>query len=107
MHLNLLKAVFAAPIPVFIAVPLIIPHLSPNFLANDKKTVIWLKWMSHLHWPVPVIRVIFTLSSISSSLLFWSVNYTSMDQHDALVVFIIFNEWGAIATKLFIKHNSK
>ena len=37
----------------------------------------------------------FTLSSISSGMLFWSVNHTLMDWNSALAVFKIVNEWGA------------
>ena len=40
--------------------------------------------------------MIFTLSSISNGLLFWSVNHTSINENSALVVFSIVNEWGAI-----------
>ena len=36
------------------------------------------------------------LSSISSGLLFWSVNHNSMNWNCALVVFHIANEWGEI-----------
>ena len=36
------------------------------------------------------------LSSISSGLLFWSVNHTWMNGNSELVVFSIVNEWGEI-----------
>ena len=44
----------------------------------------------------PIISVIFTLSSISSGLLFWSVNHNWIDCNPALVVFSIVNKWGKI-----------
>ena len=37
----------------------------------------------------------FTLSSISTGMLFQSVNHALMDWNSALVVFNIVNEWGA------------
>ena len=42
------------------------------------------------------MSVIFTLSSISSGLLFWSVNQISVNENSALVVFNIVSERVAI-----------
>ena len=43
-----------------------------------------------------MIRVILTLSSISSCLLFWSINHASMNENSVFAVFNIVNEWCAI-----------
>ena len=42
------------------------------------------------------LSVILTLSSISSCLLFWSGNYTLMDENSEFVVFNMVNEWSDI-----------
>ena len=60
---------------------------------------------------MPVINVIFTLSSISSGPLLWSVNHDSIAWNSALVVFSIVNKWGEIVIKwpnclLFTKVNN-
>ena len=57
-----------------------------------------------------MIRVILTLSSILSCLLFWSVNDTSTEVNYVLTVFIVINEWGEILislNELFAWHKSK
>ena len=40
------------------------------------------------------MSAIFTFSSISSGLLFWSVNQISMNENSALVAFNTVCEWG-------------
>ena len=40
----------------------------------------------------------FTLSSISSDQLFWSVNHASINESSELAVFSIANNWGAMVT---------
>ena len=45
----------------------------------------------------PVISVIFTLSSMSSGLLVWSVKHNWIDWNSGLEVFSIVNKWGEIA----------
>ena len=44
----------------------------------------------------PIISVIFTLFSISSGLLFWSVHHTWMDWNSVLAVFSIAYKCGEI-----------
>ena len=61
-------------------------------------SVFWFYWKSHFYNIYPIIRVILTLSSISSCLLLWSVNHTSMDENSVFIVFNIVNKWGDILT---------
>ena len=49
--------------------------------------------ISFFYYTCPIISVIFTLSSTSSDLLFWSGNCTWMNWNSALVVSNIANEW--------------
>ena len=56
----------------------------------------WLSWISHLYQPVPIIKVIFTLFSVSYGLFLWNVSHTSINENPALAVFSIVNVWGAV-----------
>ena len=65
-----------------------LPIFLPTFLAEDKRSILFYKYlMSWLNWIVHhflyfttwlITKVIFILSSISSGLEFWSVNHNSI-----------------------------
>ena len=101
---TLLEADFATYVPTYVAVSInLLPYLSLNLFANDKKTVsfnvfsvLWFCWISHFYKAYQIITVKFTLSSISSGLLFWSVNHNWTDWNSSLVVFNIVNKCGEI-----------
>ena len=104
---TLLQVVFAASIPVFVALPInFLSYLSPNFIicwglwqkaiTLNIFSILWLSGISQFYNIYPIIRVTSTLSSVSRSLLFWSVKHTSMDENSGFVVFSIVNEWGDI-----------
>ena len=97
------EAVLLPPSLFLMQYPLIFSRIYHQILLQTTKTVsfdvfyvFWFYWICHFYHTYPVINVIFTLSSISSGLLFWSVNHTWMDWNSKLVVFSIFNEWGKI-----------
>ena len=100
-----LEAVFAASIPVFVTASI---NFFTIFSCEWEKTiyfnvfsVLWFCWISHFYNVYPIISVIFTLSAISTGLLFWSVNHNWMDWNSALVVFSIINKWGEIVINSF------
>ena len=98
-----LEAFFAAPIPVFVSVSInVLPYLLQTFLQAIENhyfnifSIFCFYWISHFYNIYPVIRVILTLSSISSCLLIWSVNHTSVYKNSVFVVFSIVREWDDI-----------
>ena len=70
-----------------------------NFFANDKKPYFSTYFLSfgsieYLIYNIyPIIRVILTLYSTSSCLLFCSINCTSINQNSVFVIFSIVSEW--------------
>ena len=50
--------------------------------------------LTYIFYNYPIINVKFTLSSISSGLLDWSVNHTSTEENSVLTVFIIVKTCG-------------
>ena len=80
-----------------------LPHLPPNFLANDKKLYHLTYFLNFgsveylIFFKVClIISAKLTLSSISSALLAWSVNQTSTKENSVLTVFIIVKECSEI-----------
>ena len=102
---TLLEPFFTATLPVFVQYPSIFYNIYHfyHFCSKWQKaisfnvfSVFWFYWISHFYKIEPIIGVTFTLSSICSGLLFWSINHNSIDSNFALVVFTIVNEWGEI-----------
>ena len=95
---TLLGVIFAASITVLLQYPFITKFSSKWQKARCFNVFSKFRfcWISHFYKGYPRIIVKFTLSSISSALLTWSVNQTSMKENSVLIVFIIVKECGKI-----------
>ena len=105
---TLLGAAFAAASTDFVLVSVnffyhFFLQMRTSYILWRNFFIIWFSWISYFYNNYPIISVIFTLSSISSCLLFWWVYYTSSNETSVFVVFNINNE----LTKLSIWYKGK